>query len=278
MTPGHGNAQEIVLNRGRLPIQQNGDRRIVDIDHRLPLVGLRAECQRLVSALQKRQRLLILGPAGSGKSALIAHSVAGLESHQDIITIPYSANLHHLLIDLSRILLRTDHSAFLKLARLGDDPERWLSQQTSVHLRGLLWTALETEPRVIILDGISSAGFPTYRFLQRLSFAKGVGLIASARDPISLGALSRLFWDPRNTMLIPPLNDSEAKQLFDMAIRHFDLNHLEIEEFRVKAIGAAQGNPGQLIEMCKLAANPIYISGTHIKFAPLRIDALMKFI
>jgi hypothetical protein len=222
--------------------------------------------------------LLILGSAGSGKSALIAHAVVGLEPHQNIITIPYSANLHHLLIDLSRALIRTDHSAFLKLARFGDDREKWLSQQTSVHLRGLLWTALEAEPRVIALDGVSAAGFPTYRFLQRLSFAKGVGLIASARDPTSLGTLSRLFWDPRNTMHIPPLNESDAKQLFDMAIRHFDLNHLEIEDFRERAINAAHGNPGQLIEMCKLATNPMYVSGAHIKFAPLRIDTLIRFL
>lgn len=266
------------MNSGRFLKQQKSDGRISDPEHPFPLVGLKTERQRLMTAYRKKQRLVILGAAGSGKSALITGTLAALEPQQDTIVIPYSASLHHLLIDLSRALLDMEHSAFLKLARFGDDREKWLSQQTSVHLRGLIWTAFEAEPRVIVLDGVSAAGFPTYRFLQRLSFTKGMGLIASARDPVSLGALSRLFWDPRNVMRIPPLNESDAKQLFDMAIRHFELNHLVIPEFREKAIDAAQGNPGQLIEMCKLATNPMYASGTHIKFAPLRIDALMRFI
>jgi hypothetical protein len=30
--------------------------------------------------------------------------------------------------------------------------------------------------------------------------------------------------------------------------------------------------------MCRLAAQPQYVSGRYIKFTPLRIDAVMKFI
>ena len=79
--------------------------------------------------------------------------------------------------------VRSSQGLTLQLEHLHtDDPEKCLSQQTSVHLRGLLWTALEAELRVILLEGVSVAGFPTYRFLQRLSFSKGVGVIASTSD------------------------------------------------------------------------------------------------
>jgi hypothetical protein len=243
-----------------------------------PLMGLASECHRLATALRKRQPLLIIGPSGSGKTALIAAALANLPMPEGIISIQHCSNLHHLLTDLARALLGTGHRTFRKLTGAGKDAEKWLSQQTSVHLRGVLWTSLEAEPRVIILDGVASAGFPMYRFLQRLYFIKGVALVASARDPVSLGALARLFWDPRNTIHLHPLNEADANQLFDLAIARFDLGHLDIEEFRLRALEAAKGNPGQLIEMCRFASNPMYISGRHIKFAPLRIDVLMKFL
>jgi hypothetical protein len=95
---------------------------------------------------------------------------------------------------------------------------------------------------------------------------------------MSLGSLGRLFWDPREAIHLHPLNHADANRLFDLAVVRFGLGHLDIEEFRGKVVEAARGNPGQLIEMCKLASDPIYVTGKHIKFAPLRIDVLMKFI
>ena len=244
----------------------------------VPLVGLRDEYQRLMTSLQERQPLLILGPAGSGKSALISAVLNDLPGTSRVIALAHSPQLHDLLINLSRSLVKIDHRAFRKFAKTNGEPERWLSQQTSVHLRGLLWAALEAEPLAIILDGVSHAGFPTYRFLQRLYFTPGMVLLAAARGQAALGALSRLFWDPRNIIHLRPLNEVESNYVFDLAVRHFNLGNLDVEEFREKVLDAARGNPGQLIEMCRLASNPMYISGTHIKFAPLRIDVLMKFL
>ncbi len=209
---------------------------------------------------------------------MIRNAIASLPGGSDIIHLRYSANLHHLLIELARSLLVSGHRSFRNLARAGADEERWLNAQTSVHLRGILWTALEAEPRTVVLDGIDGGGFPTYRFFQRLNFAKGMALLAAARNPIGLGALGRLFWDPRSTVHLRPLNDFEANQLFDLAVDRFCLRDLNLDDFRERVVEAAKGNPGQIIEMCRLATNPMYISGRHIKFAPLRIDVLMKFV
>jgi ABC-type cobalamin/Fe3+-siderophores transport system ATPase subunit len=243
-----------------------------------PLIGLASEYQRLLTSLKKRQPLLILGPGGSGKSALISAVLKDLARPADVIAIRHSPNLHDLLTDLARSLIRTNHAAFRNGAKPSGDPERWLRQQTSVHLKGVLWKAFEGDPRVIILDGVTDASFPMYRFLQRLYFTKGMALLATARDPVALGELARLFWDPRNTVHLRALKNEEAKQIFELAVKCFNIGHLDIEEFRGRALDAAQGNPGQIIEMCRFASNPMYVSGTHIKFAPLRIDVLMKFL
>ncbi len=251
---------------------------VSNMDQSFPLIGLASERQRLIDALRKRQALLLLGPAGSGKSTLIRYAIGSIPNSDEIIHLRYSANLHQMLIDLGRSLLATGHQRLRKHIQSSADGDKWLAAQTSVHLKGILWTALEAAPRVIVLDGIDSGGFPTYRFLQRLYFAKGMALLAAARDPVALGALGRLFWDPRITVHLRPLNEPEANRLFDLAVDRFRLRGLNLEDFREKVLEAAKGNPGQIVEMCRSAMNPMYLSGKYIKFAPLRIDVLMKFL
>jgi hypothetical protein len=239
----------------------------------LPLIGRRSEIERLRNSVRKRESLLVLGPAGSGKTALVRVVV-----DEDVVYLRYPATLHDLLIDLARALLQLGHRSFLGLARPAGDLDHWLSRQTSVHLKGLLCTSLEAEPRAIILDGIDRASFPTYRFLQRLYFAKGMALVATARDAICLGTLGRLFWDPRATLQLEPLNHADSMRLFDIAADEFGLRNLDVQEFRDKVLESARGNPGQIVEMCRMASNPMYVSGRHIKFAPLRIDVLTRFL
>jgi hypothetical protein len=239
----------------------------------LPLIGRRSEIGRLRTSVRKRESLLVLGPAGSGKTAL-ARAVVD----EDVIYLSYPATLHDLLTDLARALLESGHRSLLGLARPAGDLESWLSRQTSVRLKGLLGTSLEAEPRAIILDGIDRASFPTYRFLQRLYFAKGMAFLATARDAICLGALGRLFWDPRATLHLEPLNQADSMRLFDIAADQSGLRNLDVQEFRDKVLESAGGNPGQIVEMCRMASNPIYVSGRHIKFAPLRIDVLTRFL
>lgn len=178
---------------------------------------------------------------------------------------------------MARALIAARHAGFISRAKPGADPEAWLAAQTSIHLKGLLWTAMERSPVPMMLDGVAGAGFPTYRFLQRIYHTPGMALFAASRDAFRLGALARLFWNPAKVLNIPPLHERDAEELFEAAAGHFQLRNLELEEFREKVLESARGNPGQILEMCRLAAQPQYHAGRHIKFSPLRIDTVMKF-
>lgn len=226
------------------------------------------ELRILTKALRAREPLALLGPAGCGKTRIIEESVRAAGC--DVVFVRCPAGPHNFLIALARVLFETRHGAFLRACGPG------FERHTSVHLKGVLWKALEEQPVTMVLDGIDGAGFPTYRFLQRLYYAPGMAMFAASRDSRSLGALGRLFWNPQQTIHFKPLSERECAALFEAAADHFGLRHLNLEEFREKVLESAAGNPGQIIEMCRLATDARYISGRYVKFAPLRIDAVIR--
>jgi hypothetical protein len=232
------------------------------------------EVQRLSLAFGAGDPLLLLGPQGSGKTRVIQEALSG---NRRVLYIAWQPTLHALLAAMARALMAARHAGFIRRAKPGGDPEAWLAVQTSIHLKGLLRTAVESSPVPMMLDGIAGAGFPTYRFLQRIYRAPGMALFAASRDAFSLGALARLFWNPAQALNLPPLPERDAEQLFEAAADYFKLRHLDLDEFREKALESAGGNPGQIIEMCRLATQPQYHAGRYIKFAPLRIDTVIRF-
>ena len=248
------------------------------VDSGIALAGMVAEVRQLVRAIEHRQSLFLVGEAGSGKTRLIDCAERTLGDRVKPIHVPHFGSLHDLLIALAKLLIESDHQSLKSRLPSRASRERWLAQQTSVHLKGLLWQCLEEEPRVLIVDGVTNASFPVYRFLQRLYHVPGMALVATARDPVKLGALGRLFWDPRQTIQLKPLSDRDALLLFERAVDHFGVRHLGLDDFREKVLDSAKGNPGQIVEMCRLVAKPQYVSGSYIKFALLRIDAITKFL
>lgn len=234
----------------------------------LPLIALRGEQKRVETALRGGESLLVLGPRGCGKTRLLRECT---KSVPGTAFVEYSKNFHQLLQGLALALAQAGHP------RLAGFTTFLGAKQTSVHLRGILWSALEEEPARILLDGIEAASFPVLRFFQRIYFVPGMSIIASARDPYTLGALGRLFWDPKKTVQIRPLGELAAGELFDGAARHFQITAANTREFRARALEAAGGNGGQIVEMCRLAAKPEYKTASgKIKFELVRIDSLVR--
>lgn len=233
-------------------------------DRSVPLFGRLEQVRALSSALRGRRSCLVTGPAGIGKTRLIQEALA--LSPQPSVFLQRPNVLHRLLVELAE--------------RLSCPAGRFASvrQATSVALKPVVLDALRRAPRCIVLEDVAGADPRMYRFLQQVYYVPGVCLIVTAKSRDSLGRLRRLLWNPREEIALKPLSRAEALVLFEAAAGAFRLDALDVGGFRNKVLTAAQGNPGQILTMCRMAGRPEYQAGGHIKFLPLRIDALTAFV
>lgn len=240
------------------------------------LIGFAQERRSILDAIRERRSLLLLGPARSGKTALLHWASASNDATLPIVW-PFET-LHDLLVEIARALFLSLHEPFCRIAPPGHEFERWVRKQTSIHLKGVLWTALEAEPRVLILDDMHACVHRTYRFLERLYHTPGMAILAAARSEVDLGALARLYWDPGERLHLRPLSREEAVLLFDAAVERFELRGLDLDDLRRRVVHASRGNPGQILEMCRLASMPQYVSGGHIKFSLVQIEIKARLL
>jgi hypothetical protein len=226
-------------------------------DRLVPLFGRQDEVKTLTAALRARTSCLILGPKGMGKTRLLQESFA--VAGQRFACVERPEVLHQLLAGLAERL---------------SCPAGGL---TSISLKARTLNALRTTPQCIVLEDVARADPRMYRFLQHVYYLPGVSLIVTSESRECLGHLRKLLWDPREEITLKPLTRRDTLRLFDAAAAMNRLESFDLDAFRGKVLTAARGNPGQILTMCRMASRPEYQAGRHIKFLPLRIDALTGF-
>jgi hypothetical protein len=199
-----------------------------------------------------------------GKTRLLQESLS--IARQPYVYVEGPEVLHRLLVELAERLS-------CPAGRFGI-----VRNATSVALKPPVLDALRRLPRCLVLENIADADPRMYRFLQQVYYIPAVSLVVTAASRDHLGHLRKLLWDPREEIALKPLGRPEALSLFDVASRIYRLQSCDLDAFRAKVLTAAQGNPGQILTMCRMASRPEYQDGRHIKFLPLRIDALTAFV
>src|ERR1035438_4125725 len=107
----------------------------------LPLVGLADECEQVRRAIEKGHSLLVLGPPGCGKTRVLRSVLR--ESGSRFVCGDAASVQHALLVELGQALIDLGHTSWRRFVPAGKDALRWLASQTSLHLRGILWSGLE---------------------------------------------------------------------------------------------------------------------------------------
>jgi AAA domain (dynein-related subfamily) len=228
----------------------------------LPLIGRGRELERSLSFVRSRTPALICGPAGIGKSRLLlelAHRLA--TAGTEVTYIHFRQPLHAFLSELT---------GKLSIECPG---------KSSIALRGALWNAFELQPRTLLLDDVSAATPPFYRFFERILAARENTIIASAIHEHATGALHRIFWNRQSIIKLQALNKGEAACLIESGISTFLSDCTLSSDFSNRVAQLAGGNPGRIVDTCIRAADPAYRAhDDHIRFGALVMDSLTGFL
>jgi hypothetical protein len=248
------------------------------------LVGRGAELRRLKDAIRKRKSQLIWGPADSGKTSLIKIAIEGLAQPERKACIYWSgaATGRQLAIHFLRGLYRAGDPFVRKKihadgARQGS-LDSWFSEQSTLRLRGIHFTAAERGEYRFFLDHFPPTGHKMARLMKELIHRckTPVYLVGNGYSQDEIGFAWSLYWADEYRIRLNPLTEGEGRDLLEICIRRFGLSALDLEGFREEVLRMSERLPGAIVKMCELAANPRYHYGDQIKTKLVHVDYLMN--
>jgi hypothetical protein len=250
----------------------------------LPFFDRTAALSRLRTSNAERQSLLISGPAGIGKTALVMKALREFSPVVAASTIYLSGVVG--LQDLLRALLRQLHEAGDPTLRRQMRGERvrdgafktWLKSLGTSRLKGALYRSMEQGEYTVILDHfppLTPAVAKVVRELVRMR-STPVVLLDRGFGQAHLGHVADLYWADEHRLSLGPLPEAAARALLESCIHRFELERLKLGGFRSEVLRLSGRVPGSLIKMCALAAQPRYQYGSQIKTKLIRIDSLVS--
>lgn len=248
------------------------------------LIGRKAEMEKLRTAILSRRSLLIHGPAGSGKSALLQ---AALES------LPGKIRAHclfcaacdtpheiwqHLVVALGAVGDPVVLERVRREARTVPAMESWVKRQTSLRLRGILRRAVRATDYLVFFDPPHPLPDGAYRLLQEWIWSGRVPVYLTARSlsETASGRIGGLFWHAGLRFPLGPLCRSEAELLLEHSIAAFGLAPGAGREFRDFVLHQSCLLPGRIVHLCRLASSPAYRFEGRLKLHTLAVDSLLE--
>jgi hypothetical protein len=248
------------------------------------LVGRTDELRALRAAIQGRESKLVWGPKDAGKTALIKKAISelseterrtcvsweGAASRRQIVS-HFVGRLFELGDPFIRGKVHADGASAVSLGR-------WLAKQTSLRLRGILFTASKRGEYRFFLDQISPPTHDMARLMKEIMFTCKTPIYLAARDYSQgeIGYAWSLYWNDALRIHVASLHERAAKELLEICIRMFRLDSVHLEGFRANILRVSGLMPGAIVKMCELAADSRYHYGDRIKFKLVHVDYLMQ--
>lgn len=243
------------------------------------------EVRRLNNAIRDRKNLVVCGPAGIGKTALVSRVIYRLapESKLRCLYLPCMKDPQDMLRQLIRLLYdmqdlnlrRQLHAEGASVLNFED----WLTRLPSSAMKGLLYRTVEQGDYRVFLDHLPQLTLPVAKIIKELFWMRNTPVYLLVRDEMEQHLCrfySFFYWGERERLMLPPLPPQSAADLLEGCISRFGLSELDLSNFREEALELSKRVPGAIVKMCALAADPHYQYGSRIKVKSVYIDFLMS--
>lgn len=247
-------------------------------------VGRPREMSRLREAILARRSLLVYGAAGAGKTVLLKETLSSLPTavRRSCLVCGSCANPRSVWRDLIRSLAEAaDPQVLSRVERecgASGSLARWLDEQSSLRLRGILRRATRDSPYFVFID--STARLPTgvYRLLQEWIWSgrTPVFLLARGSTEQEIGKVAKLYWHSGLQLELGPMRTEHLTVLVDHSLARFRLTELADQKFRDFLFKQCRGLPGRIVRLCELASQSTYHYHGHLKLHTLAVDFQMQ--
>lgn len=248
------------------------------------LIGRENETRRLQTAWRQRQSQLIWGDVDAGKTYLIAKTLAELPEieRRKCICCTGRSGRRQLVEQLIRglylagdpIVREKVHSDRFSEASL----VRWISEQSALRLRGILFTASEKGEYRFVLDHLEPVSHTVARLLKDIIYRTKtpVYLTGHGYSSAEIGYAWSLYWTDEYRIRLGPLSEAAAHELVEICVRDFGLTYLDLTGFPEEVLRLSRRLPGSIVKMCQMATDPRYHYGEHVKVKLVHVDYLLR--
>ena len=248
-------------------------------------VDRRSESRRLAKALRVRRSLMICGPAGIGKTALMTSLIAQLPVtlSERCLVLQGARNLGDLLRQLLLCLYQTGDANLRRQIHSEGGPRLGFASRikglSASRMKGALYRTLEGGDYRVFLDHFPPLTPAMARVVKEISWMRNTPVYWLVRDDREqrLGELCRFFyWGDEERLALPPLPARAAAELLESCIDRLGLHRWDLAGFREETLALSGGIPGAIVKMCTLAAAARYQHGSRIKIKSVYIDYVMS--
>jgi AAA domain len=237
----------------------------------------------LQKAILTRQSLMVCGPRGAGKTALVLQVISEPLPvvEKRCLYVEAAKDLQDLLRRLIRALYESGderlkrelHAARVSRSNFDD----WLKKLPTTRLRGTLYRAVEHNGYRIFLDHLPHLTPALARVIKELFWMRQTPVYVIFSEEAESRLASHFFyWGEGETLRLGPLAPNAARLLIEHCIQTYGLDHLELEGFREQVLDLSHSMPGAIVGMCQLAADPRYQFDSRVKTKLIHIDYLMR--